>query len=140
MHGDDSLAAEYRATVVQYMRANKEDYIPFIDLGHRRNPKRKAAGRARSEDPELSVETLAHQQDIAFEKRMKDMAQGGVWGDNHELVAFSRAFVVDILIWSVAISTWFHIAAPDTAGPSKPSLYIVHHVSLLTEMQNSSQS
>ena len=131
LHGDDTKAAEYRANVVEYMRANKDDYKPFIGLfpggATRRNPKRKTAGSLRSNFERTAV--TSRQVDDAFEKRMMEMAQGGTWGDNHEIVAFSKAYRVDITIWSEATNDWFRIMAPDGAGKDKPTLYVVHHVS-----------
>ena len=133
LHGDDTKAAEYRANVVEYMRENKDDNKPFIGLypggATRRNPKRKTAGSLRSSHFENTAIT-SRQVDNAFEKRMVEMAQGGTWGDNHEIVAFSKAYKVDITIWSEAINDWFRITAPDGAGKDKPTLYVVHHVSV----------
>jgi len=127
LHGDDSKAAEYRTNVVGYMRANKDDYTPFIGLfpggATRRNPKRKTAGSLGNRY--CSTTVSSEQVDAAFEKRMVEMAQGGTWGDNHEIVAFSKFYEVDINIWSEAISNWFCVAAPMGAGKDKPTLYIV---------------
>ena len=131
LHGDDSKAAEYRANVVEYMRANKDDYTPFIGLlpggATRRNPKRKTAGSLGRQHDNTAI--TGEQVDAAFEKRMAEMAQGGTWGDNHEIVAFSKVYEVDINIWSEAINNWFRVMAPNDAGKDKPTLYVVHHVS-----------
>lgn len=131
LHGNDSKAAEYRATVVEYMRANKDDYTPFISFfvggGTRRNPKRKTAGSLGGLYTNGAI--TSEQIDAAFETRMAEMAQGGTWGDNHEIVAFSRVFEVDINIWSEESNTWFRVEDPKGAGKDKPTLYLVHHVS-----------
>lgn len=112
------------------MRANKDDYTPFIGLlpggATRRNPKRKTAGALGSQYSSNAI--TSEQIDAAFEKRMVEMAQGGTWGDNHEIVAFSKAYEVDINIWSEAISNWFCVTAPNDAGKDKPTLCVVHHV------------
>lgn len=114
------------------MRANKDDYTPFIGLfpggATRRNPKRKTAGSLGNKYSSSTVTT--EQVDAAFEQRMVEMAQGGTWGDNHEIVAFSKLYEVDINIWSEAISSWFRVTAPNSKGQNKPTLYVVHHVRL----------
>ena len=130
MHGDESKAAEYRAAVVDYIRANKDEYIQFIGLfdggATRRNPKRKAAPRARLHHPTASNRQL----NAAFEERLADMAKGGTWGDNQEVVAFSRLYQVEIIIWSTGVDGWLRIEAPENSDLDKRTLYIVFHVSL----------
>ena len=116
--------------MVEYIRANAIEYKPFVGLheggGKRRNPKRKAAGGTPFMIPTVTEEQI----DAAFEERMTDMARGGTWADQYEIDAFSRAYQVDIAIWSENVNKLLLHSAPNNSGANKPTLYIVHHVSL----------
>ena len=132
MYGTQDHHAQLRAGTVEYMRQHPEEFKAFVTAnpggGIRRNPKRKNAGTLRdSFDP-----TPPSEADIntAFTLSLDSMAQGGTYGDNAELIAFSQKFNVDIRIWSTAIGTFLNIDSKVVGKNEVPTLYIVHHVSL----------
>ncbi|KAL8672656.1 MAG: hypothetical protein Q9168_002897 [Polycauliona sp. 1 TL-2023] len=101
LYGDQSQHGGIRDATIQYMRAHGDYYKSFVEVhpggGTRRNPKRKNAGAFASKfnnQPATPAEL-----DAAFESHLNRMAKGGTYGDNMEVVAFSKAYSVDIIIY-----------------------------------------
>lgn len=101
LYGNQHQHAAIRARVIDYMREHAEYYKQFIDVhpggGIRRNPKRKNAGAYSS--PANYVPPSASDIDRVFQSHLQNMAQGGVYGDNMEITAFSCAFNTDVKIY-----------------------------------------
>lgn len=110
------------------MRDNGDEYKYFLVVhpggGTRRNPKRKNAGSF-STKSNAEQQVSASDVDAVFEGHLARMAKGGSYGDNMELVAFAKAFRVDVTIYK---SEWaYHIKAEgDSSG--LPNLHIAYHV------------
>ncbi|KAL8751512.1 MAG: hypothetical protein Q9199_006365 [Rusavskia elegans] len=83
------------------MRANGDYYKSFVEAhpggGTRRNPKRKNAGAFASKFNNQAASPA--ELDAAFESHLSRMAKGGTYGDNMEVVAFSKAYNVDLIIY-----------------------------------------
>ena len=115
------------------MMEHPDEFKQFVAVtdggGLRRNPKRKTAGSLQSR-PDTMARPTEEQMAKAFEQRVKMMAQGGAYGDNLEIVAFSQAFNVDINVYSEEARVWYVLQTKNRADHQKyPTLYIVHHVS-----------
>ena len=109
------------------MRDHKDDFTPFLDVlpggATRRNPKRKNAGGYASFTAEMpSPEEV----DRAFEDRLKRMAQGGTYGDNMEIAAFTSAYEVDVMV--VQSDERYYISGPRIPR-EKQICCIAYHVS-----------
>ena len=127
LHGDQSKHMEIREAVIKYMRARGDHYKQFIDVhpggGVRRNPKRKNAGSFSSQfNPEAPT---AAEIDAVFESHLSRMAQGGTYGDNMEIVAFTAAFNVDVIIYKREFAYSFSTKEP---GTENKTLHIAYHV------------
>ncbi|KAF2459054.1 hypothetical protein BDY21DRAFT_199973 [Lineolata rhizophorae] len=87
--------------------------------GVRRNPKRKNAGAysTAANDSAPSVVEI----DRAFEHHLKVMAQGGTWGDNMELTAFSAAYKKEIQVFQGSVNYVID------AGNCDGRVYIAYH-------------
>ncbi|KAL8713044.1 MAG: hypothetical protein Q9220_002904 [cf. Caloplaca sp. 1 TL-2023] len=100
LYGDQSRDRELRDATIQYMRANGDEYKHFIEVhpggGTRRNPKRKNAGAFATRPNQAAT---AEEVDAVFEGYLSRMAKGGTYGDNMELVAFAKAYNVDVVIY-----------------------------------------
>lgn len=131
--GHPDQHAEIRARTVTYIKEHPDDFKPFVGVfrggGTRRNPKRKVAGSAQAKADARPAS--AEEVDAAFQRRINDMSNGGTWGDNIEIVAFAKAYSVNVEIYSTAINRFLVVKAPRIEGKSLPVLHIVHHVSLM---------
>lgn len=82
------------------MREHADQYKPYIDInpggGARRNPKRKNAGAFNT--PVNNTAPTAEEIDRVFERHLQQMAKGGTYGDNMEIVAFAAAYGVDVRV------------------------------------------
>ena len=111
------------------MRKHKDDYTPFLDVlpggATRRNPKRKNAGGYSSFSAEIPT---PEEVDRAFEERLSRMSRGGTYGDNMEIVAFTNAYLVDVIVMQT--EERFYIAGPPISS-EKQICCIAYHVSLL---------
>lgn len=93
--------------------------------GVRRNPKRKNAGTystsfdAKSPSPE--------EVDRVFELHLRQMAQGGTYGDNMEITAFCKAYNVDVKIYHRSFALMVPV---DHAKPATQVVHIAYHVSV----------
>lgn len=129
--GNQENHVEIRARVIEHMRDNSEYYKSFIVVepggGLRRNPKRKNVAVPKAPiTPEPPSEA---QIDEAFENHLTRMAQGGTYGDNMEIVAFSRLYNIDVKVYQWTGHAYY-ISAPDS-GIAKSVVHIAHHVSSL---------
>ncbi|KAL8780818.1 MAG: hypothetical protein Q9213_006291 [Squamulea squamosa] len=101
LYGDQSQHGEIREATIRYMRANGDYYKSFVEVhpggGTRRNPKRKNAGAFASKFNNQAASPA--ELDAAFEGHLSRMAKGGTYGDNMEVVAFSKAYNVDLIIY-----------------------------------------
>ncbi|KAI4184005.1 MAG: hypothetical protein L6R41_005023 [Letrouitia leprolyta] len=123
LYGDQSKDKELREATIQYMKANGDYYKHFLVAhpggGTRRNPKRKNAGSfsTKSEAPSTA------EVDAVFEGHLTRMAKGGTYGDNMEIVAFSEAFNVNVIIYKKDVA---FVIKNDEACREK-TVYIAHH-------------
>ena len=117
-----------RARTIEYMRENAEYYKMFMEChaggGVRRNPKRKNAGGFSSFNASMPT---PEEIDRVFESHLARMAEGGTWGDNMEIVAFSSAFEVDVKIYQRENAFMVRAAGEDV---TRPVCHIAYHVSL----------
>ncbi|KAL8953425.1 MAG: hypothetical protein Q9222_000738 [Ikaeria aurantiellina] len=131
LYGDQSRDREVRDATIQYMRANGDEYKHFIEVhpggGTRRNPKRKNAGTFATKPNQAAT---AAEVDAVFEGHLSRMAKGGTYGDNMELVAFSKAYKVDVIIYR-------REHAYCVRGDGTKILHIAYHVSLTYEHYSS---
>ncbi len=109
------------------MREHASYYKQFIDVqpggGYRRNPKRKNAGIYST----VNTFTPPSQEEIdrVFEGHLNSMAQGGTYGDNMEISAFTSAYGVDVKIYQHDFA--YMISAPDN-GTQRPVAHVAYHV------------
>ncbi|KAL9082527.1 MAG: hypothetical protein Q9159_006353 [Coniocarpon cinnabarinum] len=126
LFGNQAQHSSIRSTVVQHMRENKDDYTPFLDVlpggATRRNPKRKNAATFSSQS-DLEMPTL-EDIDRAFEDRLRRMGQGGTYGDNFEIVAFTRAYNKNVLVFQANERLYF--GAPRTADQADTCCIAYH--------------
>lgn len=132
MVGDQSKHHEIRARVIEYMRDNAANFKAFIDVapggGVRRNPKRKNAGSFTSNADSY----MPTEEDInrVFEAHLAQMAKGGTYGDNMEIVAFSEAYGVDVKIYQETNALMVSGSRNKDDGKNRPIMHIAYHVSL----------
>lgn len=93
----------------------------------RRNPKRKTAGSKST--PFVSVGPTAAEVEATFQNYLLTMAQGGTFGDNAEVIAFARAFKVDLMIFSEEAGVFYKVEHDQDSERAFRPLYILHHVS-----------
>lgn len=109
------------------MRENAAHYKAFMDVnpggGQRRNPKRKNAGTYASQSSGSGP--TQSEIDRVFDAHLKNMAQGGTYGDNMEIVAFAKAFKVDVKVYQHDFA--YVLPAPDD-GTEHQMAHIAYHV------------
>lgn len=133
MFGDQSQHVKFRAATIEYMRANAEHFKSFIVVhpggGTRRSnriPKRKNSGALAKS---LGTKGPTSQEvELTFQQYLKTMAQGGAYGDNLEIVAFSNVYKVDVCIYSEQMSGFFYCKCQSDPEGVARTVYIVHHV------------
>ncbi|KAF2083645.1 cysteine proteinase, partial [Saccharata proteae CBS 121410] len=107
-----------RGNTIDYMRDHPEEFKGFIPVnpggGTRRNPKRK------NTQPTTVFTPTQEEIDRVWEQHLAYMAEGGTWGDNIELVAFARAYNVNIRIYV------HDFAYNIFAGPEDPDREVLH--------------
>jgi len=112
------------------MRENAGYYKQFIEVnvggGTRRNPKRKTAGSFTTSN--LASMPSPEDVDRVFDSHLLRMAQGGTYGDNMEIVAFSAAFKVDVKIWQRDYA--FMVSGPGEDS-NQGVCHIAYHVSMV---------
>jgi OTU domain-containing protein 3 len=126
--GDQSKHREIRMNVIQHMRENPDNFKPFITVGQgqRRNPKRKNTGALSAR---FSFQPSTDEQtERAWEEHLERMAQGGTYGDNMEIRAFTEAYNTDVKIFQYDIA--YYVRAKDD-GATRPVAYIAYHVRVL---------
>ncbi|KAL8918140.1 MAG: hypothetical protein Q9172_005543 [Xanthocarpia lactea] len=108
------------------MRANGDYYKSFVEVhpggGTRRNPKRKNAGAFATKFNYHAASPA--ELDAAFEGHLSRMAKGGTYGDNMEVVAFSKAFNVDIIIYKDEHALCVKV---DETSAAPKMLHIAYH-------------
>ncbi|KAL8718804.1 MAG: hypothetical protein Q9225_004114 [Loekoesia sp. 1 TL-2023] len=123
LYGDQSKDKELREATILYMRANGDSFKHFLEVhpggGTRRNPKRKNAGTFSTKSEAASAADV----DAVFEGHLNRMAKGGTYGDNMEVVAFSEAFNVNVIIYKRD----FAYCIKDDAKCRSKTLYIAYH-------------
>ncbi|KAL9594211.1 MAG: hypothetical protein Q9219_007154 [cf. Caloplaca sp. 3 TL-2023] len=123
LYGDQSKDKELREATIKYMRAHGDDYKHFLAVhpggGTRRNPKRKNAGTFSTTSRTVSAADI----DAVFEGHLQRMAKGGTYGDNLEVVAFSKAFNVNVTIFQRE----FAYTIKDGDEVRTKTLYIAYH-------------
>lgn len=114
---------------IDHMRQHKNYFAQFVDVlpggATRRQPKRKSAkGYSTPSDSSLpSPEDV----EKAIEQHITRMAQGGTYGDNMEIVAFARAYNVNVMIWQQ--NHRYQVDASSDPARSNATLHIAYHVS-----------
>ncbi|KAI9894996.1 MAG: hypothetical protein M1814_000218 [Vezdaea aestivalis] len=126
--GHQELHEEIRAKVFAFMRANPDDYKPFVDVpvqgNGRRNSRRKAAGSRLQPLTEFEVEAAAIDQ--AWENHLAEVAKLTIWGGDMELGAFSRAYNMKVKVWSTTSTVEIDNTTAREEGPVK-TLHIALH-------------
>ncbi len=111
------------------MRDNAAYYKLFMDASTggatRRNPKRKTTGSFNG--PATAGIPSAAEIDAVFETHLKHMSQGGTWGDNMEISAFSAAYKVDVKIYQTDLA--YMVTAGDGATGGRQVVHLAYHVS-----------
>ena len=109
------------------MREHAEYYKQFIDVhpggGIRRNPKRKNAGAYSS--PANYTPPSAQDIDRVFESHLLNMARGGTYGDNMEIVAFSSAYETDVKIYQ---RDFAYLVSANADASGRPIAHIAYHL------------
>ena len=112
--------------MIEYLRQNGSYFKSFMDVnpggGQRRNPKRKNAGAYSNQSQSGPTQAEI---DRSYEAHLKRMAQGGTYGDNMEIVAFARAFKIDVKVYFRDHASV--LAAPQD-GTKHPMAHIAYHV------------
>ncbi|EMC91719.1 hypothetical protein BAUCODRAFT_79130, partial [Baudoinia panamericana UAMH 10762] len=128
LYGHQNQHAAIRSRVIDYMREHATYYKQFIDVhpggGIRRNPKRKNAG-AYSTPANIPPPTEADI-DRVFESHLLSMAQGGTYGDNMEITAFSSAYDVDVKIYQRDFAYMVTGGGPEYRA--RPVAHIAYHM------------
>ncbi|EPE28340.1 Cysteine proteinase [Glarea lozoyensis ATCC 20868] len=126
MHGHEGENLAIRAKVIEEMRANPDNYKSFIPVDPRgpgrRNPKRKNKGSASESLQETPTDA---QIEAAWQDHLRRMSQSGCYGDNTELVAFTKAYDVNVVVFTYQSLIYQVKAAED--GVKRPILYIALH-------------
>ena len=130
IYGTQNRHREIRAAVIEYMRANADHYKAFLSVnpggGPRRNPKRKNAASFNT-----TYDAHAPTQDEitrVFDAHLTQMAQGGVYGDNMEIVAFAKAYMIDVVIYRERECYRIAAANDGSTDPGTPVAHIAYHV------------
>jgi hypothetical protein len=127
IYGNQNEHSTIRAHVVNYMRENGAYYKQFVDAlpggATRRNPKRKNAGAYSS--PANYVPPSQADIDKMFEMHLQNMATGGVYGDNMEIVAFASAYGWDVKIYQRDFA--YMVSGSDDEKP-RPVAHIAYHL------------
>ncbi|KAL8653436.1 MAG: hypothetical protein Q9210_002093 [Variospora velana] len=126
LYGHQSKYKELRERTIGYMRDNGDYFKHFLEVhpggGSRRNPKRKNAGSYATKTN--TGPASAAEIDAVFEGHLNRMAKGGTYGDNMELVAFSKALYVDVTIYQRKFA--YQVYAKN--GPcGLPNMHIAYH-------------
>ena len=133
LYGDQSKHQEIRDAVIDYMREQADYYKQFIEVhpggGARRNPKRKNAGSFST--PFNAAGPTAAEIERVFQGHLQQMAQGGTYGDNMEISAFSSKFGVAVKIYQRDFA-YVVSAVPD--GTEDKVVHIAYHVSCAVNM------
>ena len=129
LYGTQSKHHEVRYRTIEYMREHKSFFSQFLDVlpggATRRQPKRKNAGGFSTTLDAFSP--TAEEVERAFENHLSRMTRGGTWGDNMELVAFTSAYDVNVMIWRREHR--YQISASEPPN-GKLTVHIAYHVSL----------
>ncbi|TVY55980.1 OTU domain-containing protein [Lachnellula suecica] len=122
IYGDQNSHREIRARVVQEMREHPEDYKSFFSVqGYRDIPNRKA----KRKNVAAAAVVTDTQINKAFEDHCSRMAKNGVYGDNHEIRAFTRAYNTDAIVFSHRGVNYTISAGPTEVA--RPRAYIALH-------------
>ncbi|KAK7206531.1 hypothetical protein BZA70DRAFT_106530 [Myxozyma melibiosi] len=124
LYGDPDLHFTVRRDVVEFLRANKDQYIGFLPaalgVAVGRKSQRRAASAASANS---AARDSAQGADKMWESYLENMSKNGVYGDNLEIVAFARRFQVDVKIHL----TDFAYVVPSGDVNAKRLLHIAYH-------------
>eukprot|EP00123_Amoebidium_parasiticum_P022622 comp91289_c0_seq1/m.48560 comp91289_c0_seq1/g.48560 ORF comp91289_c0_seq1/g.48560 comp91289_c0_seq1/m.48560 type:complete len:349 (-) comp91289_c0_seq1:15-1061(-) len=87
IEGDEEQHAVYRRKVVEYMKAHRADFEPFVE------------------------------DDVPFDKHISDLAEDGTFGGNDSIVAFARLMGVNVSIHQLDAPRWNIATDNDTRKP-----------------------
>lgn len=137
MYGHEGENLAIRARVIQEMRSDPENYKGFLAVDPRgpgrRNPKRKNKGGASAA---LQESPSDEQIEATWQDHLHRMSQSGCYGDNAEIVAFTKAYNVDVLLFSYNSVTYNIKASSEVAN--RPKLYVALHVSTTVRLPSGS--
>ncbi|KAJ3070620.1 OTU domain-containing protein 3 [Podochytrium sp. JEL0797] len=100
MESTQSNHLKFRTQIVSHMRSHNDLYAPFLD------------------------------EDESLDQRLRRMEKQGVYGDNIEIVAFSRAFKVGVVIHQEGQPVWVVDACSedgDVAALDRRIVHLVYH-------------
>ncbi len=97
LHGDQTLHKKYRAATVEYMLANKEEYIPFMN----------------ENDP--------------IEKYCKRLSKDKTWGGQHELRAMAMKYHFNVYLHQVGKSSLIHKFHDSEPIENVPIIHLSYH-------------
>lgn len=111
------------------MRQHADYYKQFVDVypggGTRRNPKRKSTAASSTFESPSQADV-----DRVFESHLNSMAQGGTYGDNMEITAFSRAFNVNVKIYQRDVAFMVTGGLDSPGGVAHIAYHVSHHATL----------
>lgn len=101
LYGSQDRHFDIRTRVIDYLRQNRHDMKWFLDVGPggstRRQPRRKNAGGY--SNYHHAAEITEADVDRSYDQHLERMSKGGTWGDNMEIVAFAKAFNVNVKVY-----------------------------------------
>jgi OTU domain-containing protein 3 len=116
--GSFSKSHEVRAACVKYMKDHPHEFIDYLEFypggGIRRNAKRKCTSPTSSSD-DLTPPSQ-HEIHLAYKAHLKRMARKGTWGGHMEIVAFTKAYNMDVRVHQRSNVPYFVQAGNDGVG------------------------
>jgi OTU domain-containing protein 3 len=123
--GDQKHHREIREAVVKHMKENKDEYVNFIAVfpggATRRNERRRCAKTSASD---LAAPTQADI-DRQWGVYLKEMNEGGTYGGDMEILAFSRTYTHHVKIYTESVA--YVITAHDSSDTSISTAHIAYH-------------
>lgn len=119
-HSEDHL--KIRRDVVDQMRANPDEYKPFLAVGSiKRNPGRGAA-RTGPVDSEAASDARV---EATFQAHLAKMSKPREWGDQTEVKAFVQEYKVDVTVWN---PSWKCTFSAEDGQSSRVQVHIAFNV------------
>ncbi|KAG0652685.1 OTU domain-containing 3 [Hyphodiscus hymeniophilus] len=120
VHGDQSRHEEIRMAAINYMTEHPSEFQPFVPVdGERRNPKRKVTRSTSNTEAATGEQTVR-----AWEDYLKNMRKGGTWGGQVEIIAFMKAYDMDVQVFEA--DKILYLRARDDKI-ARPVVYVAYH-------------